>query len=113
MRLRGYLALLVLLAVSLGLAVHSEAQSLNVLTGIDAAVAWPNGKVYVFKGPFYLRYDLASGKLDDGYPRPIKDNWPGMPFTSIDAACVWPTGKAYFFKGTQYVRYDVAADRVD
>jgi len=36
--------------------------------GIDAAVAWPNDKVYFFKGGQYVRYTMGSG-VDPGYPQ--------------------------------------------
>jgi hypothetical protein len=85
-------------------------------TDIDAAVLWPNGKAYFFKGTDYIRYDIAADRVDPGYPLSIAGNWPGFPsnFThDIDAAIVWPNGKAYFFKGAEYIRYDIATDRVD
>jgi Hemopexin len=80
---------------------------------IDAAVAWPNGKVYVFKGDSYLRYDIASNTTDPGYPRQISSAWEGVFDKDIDAVVVWPNGKAYFFRDTEYVRFDIAANRAD
>jgi Hemopexin len=46
--------------------------------GVDAATVWNNGKVYFFRGSEYIRYDIATDKTDAGYPRPIKDDWPGL-----------------------------------
>jgi hypothetical protein len=46
--------------------------------GIDAAVQWWNGKVYFFRGAQYVRYDIATDKVDAGYPLPIAGQWPGM-----------------------------------
>jgi len=77
------------------------------------------GKLYLFKGDRYIRYDWATDRTDPGYPRSIAANWPGLPagFTSgFDAAVGGQgpfAGKAYFFKGNQYIRYDWAADRTD
>jgi hypothetical protein len=82
-------------------------------TGVNADVVWNNGKVYFFKGTQYIRYDIASDKVDPGYPKPIAGNWPGLWTSGIGAAVVWPNGKAYFFKGSQYIRYDIATDKVD
>ena len=48
--------------------------------GIDAAVNWRNGKVYLFKGNQYIRFDIAADRADPGYPKPIIDNWPGLTF---------------------------------
>ncbi|TRO56200.1 hypothetical protein E4K73_47395 [Streptomyces sp. IB201691-2A2] len=27
----------------------------------------------------YMRYDIAAGAVDPGYPRPVAPNWPGLP----------------------------------
>jgi matrix metalloproteinase-14 (membrane-inserted) len=70
-------------------------------------------KAFFFSDDEYVRYDLEKDKIDEGYPRPIQGNWPGMPFTRIDAAVMWNNGKAYFFSGDQYVSFDVAANKVD
>jgi len=84
---------------------------------IDAAVNWGNGKVYFFKGAQYLRYDVAKDKADDGFPKPIAGNWPGLKeagfAAGIDTAINWGNGKAYFFRGDKYLRYDIGSDRTD
>ncbi len=50
---------------------------------IDAAVNWGNGKAYFFKGDQYLRYDVAANTADDGYPRPLAGQWPGLAESGI------------------------------
>jgi hypothetical protein len=81
--------------------------------GVDAEVVWGNGKVYFFKGDQYVSFDIASDKVDAGYPQPIVAHWPGLWTGHIDAGVVWPNGKAYFFRGSEYVRYDIATDKAD
>ncbi|MGW1267403.1 hemopexin repeat-containing protein [Streptomyces sp. NPDC002491] len=81
--------------------------------GIDAATNWGNGKLYLFKGDAYLRYDITADRADPGYPRPIAGNWPGV-FTQNLTAVAYPGGQhAYFFRGDEYQRFDVDADHVD
>jgi hypothetical protein len=81
-------------------------------TGIDAAVAWDNGKAYFFRGSQYVRVDLASKDVDPGYPKNIVDFWPGLYTSGIDHA-ITLGDKAYFFRGTTYERYDMGNDEVD
>ena len=85
--------------------------------GIEAAVEWPNGKVYFFRGAQYARYDISANRIDAGYPLAIGDQWPGFSAAGfaegVDAAINWGNGKVYFFKGDEYLRYDIAADKVD
>jgi len=81
--------------------------------GFDAALNGGDGKVYWFKGREYLRYDIAGKKVDAG-PRPIADQWPGLPpaWTSgFTAAVNWGNGKIYFFKGFETLSYDLATDK--
>ncbi len=80
---------------------------------LTAAVVWPNGKAYLFVAGRYYRYDIASDRVDPGYPLPIEGNWPGLWGDRVDAGVVWPNGKAYFFRDKEYMRYDIASDRVD
>lgn len=86
-------------------------------TNIDAALDWGNGKLFLFKGPNYLRYSIVEDKADDGYPLAIADQWPGMAAAGfgngIDAVVNWGDGKIFFFKGDKYLRYDMAGDKVD
>ncbi|WP_411026868.1 hemopexin repeat-containing protein, partial [Salmonella sp. s55044] len=80
-------------------------------SNLDAAVNWPTGKTYFFKGNLYWR--TSGTTVDPGYPRLISYGWPGVP-DDIDAAVVWePNGKAYLFKGSQYWRYDTVNDHLD
>lgn len=87
--------------------------------GIDAVVAWPDGFVYFFKGPQYVRWDAtdSTGAIDASfYPHAIADQWPALPpafAAGVDAAVNWGDGRAFFFKGPSYVRYDIATDTVD
>ena len=77
---------------------------------------WPNGKIYFFKGPKYVSYDVTADRVADGYPLEISGRWPGFTVSfaaGVDASVVWPGGKVYFFKGAQFIRYDIAADGVD
>jgi len=88
------------------------------VTGIDAAL-WrlDNNKIYLFSGNKYVRItDVGAGR-DDGYPRNIAGNWPGLPAafqSGIDAA-LWrdSDGAVYLFKGNQYVRFSKVSDGVD
>jgi hypothetical protein len=38
---------------------------------VDAIVPWPNGKLYFFQGDQYAVVDMATDKVDPGYPKPI------------------------------------------
>jgi len=73
-------------------------------------------KVYFFRDNQYLSYDRGSDRVDDGYPRTIAGNWPGLAeagFAQVDAAANWSNGKIFFFRGNQYVRYDIKGDKAD
>ncbi len=83
---------------------------------VPSSSVWPNGKVYFFKGPMYMQYDVGADRVDSGYPKPIMGHWTGFPVsfaTGVDAEVVWNNGKVYFFKGSQYLCHDIAADGVD
>lgn len=80
---------------------------------IDAAVNWGNGKIYLFRGDKYWRYDMAKDQTDPNYPKSIVANWKGLFAANLEAAINWGNGKAYFFKGNQYSRYDLKTDKVE
>jgi hypothetical protein len=82
-------------------------------TTIDAAVRWPNGKIFFFHGSEYVRYDIATNQVDPGYPAPIGPNWPGLFTDGIDYGFMYPNGRAYFFQDTQYQRFDPGTNMVD
>ncbi|XP_075048016.1 matrix metalloproteinase-18-like [Mixophyes fleayi] len=87
---------------------------------IDAAVRMQNpsadqdGKIFFFKGTQYWKYD--NDKIEPGYPKLIKDGFPGIPH-SVDAAFTQPAivakgGKVireeriFFIKGKKFFLYD-------
>ena len=82
------------------------------LDRVDAGVYTPaNDKLYMFQDKYYVRY--SGFVMDDGYPKKITGNWPGLPSdfaAGIDAG-VWgqPNSRVYLFKGSEYVRIDPAA----
>lgn len=58
---------------------------LGLPADIDGALPWgQTGKTYFFKGDVYYRYDEFDHRMDKGYPKPIKENWFGVPI-NIDA----------------------------
>src|SRR2546421_2629966 len=91
------------------------------MTQIKSALAWPNGKAYLFEkmtadqagpGVTYRRYDFVSGALEQG-SLSISANWSGLRTNRPDADVYWGFGKVYFFYSDEYVRYDVGKDAVD
>ncbi|XP_017838083.1 matrix metalloproteinase-14 isoform X2 [Drosophila busckii] len=69
---------------------------------VDTIFNSENGDTFAFKGDKY--YKLTTDSVEEGYPKLISKNWPGLP-ANIDAAFTYKNGKTYFFKGTQYWRY--------
>jgi hypothetical protein len=73
----------------------------------DAAVVAPNDKLYLFRGPQYVRVTPGQG-VDPGYPKPIVGNWGDWPDEfagGIDAVMLYTDDKLYFFKGSKYLSY--------
>ncbi|WP_078865761.1 hemopexin repeat-containing protein [Streptomyces sp. NRRL S-1448] len=82
-------------------------------SGIDTALNLGNGKIYLFRGDSYVRYDITADRVDPDYPLLIDGHWPGL-FPRDLAAALYPGGQfAYFFRDDRYQRYDLDADAVD
>ena len=72
---------------------------------------------YFFKGGFYIRYNIASNKVDVG-PTRISGAWPLPASTTgaldferdIDAAVNLGNGFTHFFKGSNCVEYNMATN---
>ncbi len=85
---------------------------------IAAAIGLDKNKAYFYLSDgTYIRYDIAVGGVDRGYPQPVDNKtWPGLAryATKIYGALNWGSTKLYFFlnDGT-YLRYDLRADRVE
>lgn len=70
-------------------------------------------KLFFFRRDKYVRLDIGTSKIDEGYPRQIAKGWPGLTFDRIDAALDAGPDSIYFFKGNHYIRYNVTQNRTD
>ncbi|XP_074837838.1 matrix metalloproteinase-27-like [Carettochelys insculpta] len=78
---------------------------------IDAAVSNKNtGKTDFFVGNKYWRYEESSQSMEKGYPRHIKDDFPGIG-KRVDAV-FQHKGFFYFFHGSKQWEFDPNAKRV-
>jgi hypothetical protein len=76
---------------------------------VDAGFNAGDGSLYIFQDRSYLRFDIATDKVMDGYPRDIAADWnlpwsgaPDASFTTTDSTGVWMT------KGSSVVLLDIA-----
>ncbi len=81
---------------------------------VDAALLYPDGRVFLFCDNVYVKFDAAKNCVAPGYPKAIAANWPGWPagWDRIDAALDYPDGRIFFFRGSQYIKFDAVNDRV-
>ncbi|XP_078077871.1 collagenase 3-like [Mustelus asterias] len=78
---------------------------------IDAAVhIRSTSKTLFFAGGQYWSYDETKQAMDEGYPRPIVDDWPGIP-GRLDAAFE-QHGYIYFFRGPTQFLFNTRERRV-
>ncbi|MEM9461250.1 MAG: hemopexin repeat-containing protein [Myxococcota bacterium] len=63
-------------------------------------------KLFLFRRAQYLRIDIDKGTVDEGFPRQIHDDWPGITFEKIDAIMATAADSIYFFAGDEYIRFD-------
>ncbi|MVN75093.1 hypothetical protein GO988_02010 [Hymenobacter sp. HMF4947] len=103
---------------------YPQALSAWGLQGAFASIdACMNGQLgyapyaYFLKGSQYMRYEWATDRLSEGYPRPLTAWGLKGAFASGIDACVAGkgdyAGKSYLFKGDQYVRFDWKTGQVD
>jgi len=87
--------------------------SQGVPDNFDDAFTWgKNWRTYIFKGSSYYRLGSDSRPVvDEGYPQPIAEGWPGVP-DDIDAAFTDRNMTTYFFKGELTYKYDDEEERV-
>jgi hypothetical protein len=72
-----------------------------------------SNKLYLFKAAWCIRMDLETGKVDDGYPKLISEEWPGVQLSRIDAAFNPDPEHVYFFSGDRYIRFNIANHQAD
>ncbi|XP_041055113.1 collagenase 3-like [Carcharodon carcharias] len=78
---------------------------------IDAAVhIRETSKTLFFAGDEYWSYDEGKQAMDEGFPRLIADDWPGLP-PRVDAAFE-EHGSIYFFSGPVHFLFNIRAQRV-
>ncbi|XP_066555678.1 matrix metalloproteinase-20-like [Amia ocellicauda] len=78
---------------------------------VDAAVHVKDlGKTYFFVGDVYYRYDEARSKMDPGFPRKIRSDWPGIG-SKIDSAFEL-AGYIHFFSGSKAYKYSYRHKRL-
>ena len=70
-------------------------------------------KLYFFNRDKYIRLDVDTKTIDEGYPKLISEGWPGVPFERVDAVLNAGGNDLYFFLGNQYVRFNMHNNRVD
>ena len=69
---------------------------------LDTVTTTGDGRTFAFRGSEY--WELLESGTAPGYPRPISQDWPGLP-PALQAAFTWTNRKTYFFKGSQYWRF--------
>lgn len=70
-------------------------------------------KLFVFRKNRFIRYDLDTMTMDEGYPKLISEGFPGVHFERVDAGLVTSPDSLYFFYGNQYVRFNPLKNHVD
>lgn len=72
-----------------------------------------NSRLFLFRREYFVSINTETGKVEEGFPKLIREGWPGMPFDQIDAICAVGRNSLYFFRGDKYVRFDTMKNRVD
>uniref|UniRef100_UPI00398EDB17 collagenase 3-like n=1 Tax=Pristiophorus japonicus TaxID=55135 RepID=UPI00398EDB17 len=78
---------------------------------IDATIhIGKTSKTLFFAGNQYWSYDEIKQTMDEGYPRQIQEDWPGVP-GRLDAAFEH-NGYIYFFRGPTQFMFNISEQRV-
>ncbi|RKZ35592.1 MAG: hypothetical protein DRQ49_07750 [Gammaproteobacteria bacterium] len=90
---------------------------------VDAAIKGPkmkshdgeilSNKLFLFKGDQCVCLDIDSNQIEESYPKPIAEEWPGVTFERIDAILPVDSETIYFFMEKQYIRYNPVKRQVD
>lgn len=70
-------------------------------------------KLYLFNRDKYIRVDVDSLTIDEGYPKSIAEGWPGVAFDRVDAVLNVAEDALYFFRGDQYIRFNMKNNQAD
>ncbi|MDM8561290.1 hemopexin repeat-containing protein [Candidatus Parabeggiatoa sp. HSG14] len=70
-------------------------------------------KLFFLKGDQCVRLDIEANRIDNGYPKPIAEEWPGVTFERIDAVLPVDSETIYFFMEKQYIRYNPVKHQVE
>ena len=65
----------------------------------------PDGGLFLFRNGQHIRYSVAAGRADLGYPRPYAADWPGVFSDRIDTALTWAPDVIYFFSANRYTSF--------
>ncbi|MGV3642000.1 MAG: hemopexin repeat-containing protein [Adhaeribacter sp.] len=90
----------------------------NWSEGIDAALySKVLNKVYLFKGPHYLRFTPHAKTMDAGYPKPLMELVKNLPANwqqgSIDATFLNPvTNEIFLFRQEEYLQLSARSGRI-
>lgn len=79
---------------------------------VDAALNDGNENLYLFSGSEYIKVDVETGLIEEGYPKAIRE-WSGMDFRTINAAVDGDNDKCYFFNQGHYSSYDKEKNAID
>lgn len=72
-----------------------------------------NRKIFFIRKDLVVRLDIDSGEIDSGYPKQLREAFPGVEFERIDAALEIGRDTIFLFSGNRYVRFSLKQNRVE
>lgn len=70
-------------------------------------------KLLLFRMDRVIRIDIDTMTTDPGYPKPLAEAFPGIPFERVDAALITGPDTIYLFYGNRYARFDPTKGKFD